>query len=120
VDNGARGIGARAALERRVVVGAWSALSWPASVSEQVAGSAFACAIVLIRAVFTTTGGRSSARFDEIVAKRMKCPADANGATPFLDVRTAVLNSILEDAFRQCYPGFRRANDDHKATAAAA
>jgi hypothetical protein len=31
---------------------------------------------------------------------------------PFLDVRTAVLNSTLEDAFRQRYPGFRPANDD--------
>jgi hypothetical protein len=39
---------------------------------------------------------------------------------PFLDVRTAVLNGTLEDAFRQRYPGFRPANDDHKATAAAA
>jgi len=38
---------------------------------------------------------------------------------PFLDVRTAVLNGTLEDAFRQRYPGFRPANDD-KATAAAA
>jgi len=38
---------------------------------------------------------------------------------PFLDVRTAVLNGMLEDAFRQRYPGFRPANDD-KATAAAA
>src|SRR3954447_8584377 len=31
---------------------------------------------------------------------------------PFLDVRTAVLNGTLEDAFRQRYPGFRPANDD--------
>jgi hypothetical protein len=31
---------------------------------------------------------------------------------PFLDVRTAVLNDTLEDAFRQRYPGFRPANDD--------
>jgi hypothetical protein len=39
---------------------------------------------------------------------------------PFLDVRTAVLNETLEDAFRRRYPGFRPANDDHGATAAAA
>ena len=26
---------------------------------------------------------------------------------PFLDVRTAVLNGTLEDAFRRRYPGFR-------------
>ena len=39
---------------------------------------------------------------------------------PFLDVRAAVLNGTLEDAFRQRYPGFRPTNDDHKATAAAA
>src|SRR3954451_17061367 len=31
---------------------------------------------------------------------------------PFLDVRTAVLNDTLEDAFRQRQPGFRPANDD--------
>ena len=31
---------------------------------------------------------------------------------PFLDVRTAVLNDTLEDAFRHRYPGFRPANDD--------
>ena len=33
-------------------------------------------------------------------------------AQPFLDVRTAVLNDTLEDAFRHRYPGFRPANDD--------
>src|SRR3954466_7649358 len=51
-----------------------------------------------------------------IVAKRMnKAPQMRwNRATvqPFLDVRTAVLNDTLEDAFRQRYPGFRPANDD--------
>ena len=38
---------------------------------------------------------------------------------PFLDVRTAVLNDALEDAFRRSHPGFRPqpANDDHKLTA---
>jgi len=60
---------------------------------------------------------------DEIVAKRMNRAQQMrwNRATvqPFLDVRTAVLNGMLEDAFRQRYPGFRPANDD-KATAAAA
>src|SRR3954453_3729766 len=60
---------------------------------------------------------------NEIVAKRMtkKQQMRWNRATvqPFLDVRTAVLNGTLEDAFRQRYPGFRPANDDHKATAAA-
>jgi hypothetical protein len=59
-----------------------------------------------------------------IVAKRMNKAQQMrwNRATvqPFLDVRTAVLNDTLEDAFRQRYPGFRPANDDHKATAAAA
>jgi hypothetical protein len=58
-----------------------------------------------------------------IVAKRMTKAQQMrwNRATvqPFLDVRTAVLNGTLEDAFRQRYPGFRPANDD-KATAAAA
>jgi hypothetical protein len=36
---------------------------------------------------------------------------------PFLEVRTAVLNDTLEDAFRHRYPGFRPANND-EATAA--
>jgi hypothetical protein len=30
---------------------------------------------------------------------------------PFLDVRTAVLDGTLEDAFRRRYRGFRPAND---------
>src|SRR5829696_5927483 len=61
---------------------------------------------------------------NEIVAKRMTKAQQMrwNRATvqPFLDVRTAVLNGTLEHAFRQRYPGFRPANDDHKATATAA
>ncbi len=60
---------------------------------------------------------------NEIVAKRMnkKQQMRWSRATvqPFLDVRTAVLNDTLEDAFRHRYPGFRPANDDG-ATAAAA
>ena len=60
---------------------------------------------------------------NEIVAKRMtkrqQMRWDRATVQPFLDVRTAVLNSKLEDAFRQRYPGFRPANDDPKATAAA-
>ena len=39
---------------------------------------------------------------------------------PFLDVRTAVLNNTLEDAFRYRHPGFRPANDDRKLTAVVA
>ena len=31
---------------------------------------------------------------------------------PFLDLRTAVLNDTLEDAFRRHHPGFRPANDE--------
>ena len=53
---------------------------------------------------------------NEIVAKRMTKAQQMrwNRATvqPFLDVRTAVLNDTLEDAFRQRYPGFRPATDD--------
>ena len=30
----------------------------------------------------------------------------------FLDVRTAVLNDSLKDAFRHRYPGFQPTNDD--------
>jgi hypothetical protein len=39
---------------------------------------------------------------------------------PFLDVRTAVLNETLEDAFRRRYPGFRPTDDYNAATATAA
>ena len=48
---------------------------------------------------------------NEIVAKRMnkKQQMRWNRTTvqPFLDVRTAVLNERLEDAFRYRYPSFR-------------
>jgi hypothetical protein len=58
---------------------------------------------------------------NEIVAKRMnkKQQMRWNRTTvqPFLDVRTAVLNDTLEDAFRRRYRGFRPAND--KGTTAA-
>jgi hypothetical protein len=37
----------------------------------------------------------------------------------FLDVRTAVLNNMLEDAFRHRYPGFRSADNDQALSAAA-
>src|SRR5208282_3643541 len=37
----------------------------------------------------------------------------------FLDVRTAVLNDNLEDAFRLRYPGFRPTNDDQVLSEAA-
>ena len=39
---------------------------------------------------------------------------------PFLDVRTAVLNDTLGDAFRRRHPGFRPADTDHRLTAIAA
>ena len=38
---------------------------------------------------------------------------------PFLDVRTAVLDGTLEDAFRRRYRGFHPANDEGTAAAAA-
>jgi len=51
---------------------------------------------------------------NEIVAKRMNKRQQMRwnraSVQPFLDVRTAVLNDTLEDAFRQRYPGFRPAN----------
>ena len=60
---------------------------------------------------------------NEIIAKRMnkKQHMRWNRATvqPFLDVRTAVLNGTLEDAFRPPYPGFRPANDDEAIALAA-
>jgi len=60
---------------------------------------------------------------NEIIAKRMnkKQQMRWNRATvqPFLDVRTAVLNNTLEDAFRSRHPGFRPANDDEVTATAA-
>jgi hypothetical protein len=38
---------------------------------------------------------------------------------PFLDVRAAVLNDTLEDAFRRRYSGFRSVNADEATPAAA-
>jgi hypothetical protein len=59
---------------------------------------------------------------NEIVAKRMnkKRQMRWNRTTvqPFLDVRTAVLNDTLEDAFRRRYCGFRPANNDEVTTTA--
>jgi hypothetical protein len=60
---------------------------------------------------------------NEIIAKRMnkKQQMRWNRTTvqPFLDVRTAVLNDTLENAFRRRYPGFRPANDDEAVALAA-
>jgi hypothetical protein len=62
-------------------------------------------------------------QFQNALAKRMNKAQQMrwNRATvqSFLDVRTAVLNDTLEDAFRHRYPGFRPATDA-RATAAAA
>jgi hypothetical protein len=61
---------------------------------------------------------------NEIVAKRMnkrqQMRWNRTTVQPFLDVRTAVLNDTLENAFRHRHPGFRPANDDHGVTTAAA
>jgi hypothetical protein len=60
---------------------------------------------------------------NEIVAKRMNKNQQMrwNRMTvqPFLDVRTAMLDKMLEDAFRRCYGGFRPANDEGITTATA-
>ena len=61
---------------------------------------------------------------DEIIAWRTTKTQQMrwNRATvqPVLDVRTALLNGTLEDAFHYRHPGFRPANDDRRPTAAAA
>ena len=61
---------------------------------------------------------------DEIISWRMAKAQQmrwSRATVPaFLDVRTAVLNDTLEDAFRQRHPGFRPANDGHRLTAMAA
>src|SRR5271155_5449598 len=60
---------------------------------------------------------------NEIIAKRMnkKQQMRWNRATvqPFLDVRTAVPNDTLEDAFRRRYPGFGPASGDEAVALAA-
>jgi hypothetical protein len=60
---------------------------------------------------------------NEIIAKRMNKRQQMrwNRATvqPFLDVRTAVLNDTLEDAFRRRYPRFRPPNGDEVVALAA-
>src|SRR3954464_467007 len=61
---------------------------------------------------------------DEIIAWRMAKAQQMRWSKPtlppFLDVRTAVLNGTLEDAFRRRHHGFRPTNDDQRPTAAAA
>ena len=61
---------------------------------------------------------------DEIIAWRMAKAQQMRWSkltvSPFLDVRTAVLNDTLEDAFRHRHHGFRPANDDHRINAVAA
>ena len=60
---------------------------------------------------------------DEIIAWRMAKAQQMRWSKPtvpsFLDMRTAVLNGTLEDAFRRCYSGFRPASDDQVLPAAA-
>jgi hypothetical protein len=69
------------------------------------------------------TAGVASAA-DEITAWRMDKARQMrrSGTTvpPFLDARAAVPNGTLEGAFRRRHPGFRPANDDRRAAAAAA
>jgi hypothetical protein len=60
---------------------------------------------------------------NEIEAKRMtkaqQMRWDWATVQPFLDVRTAVPNDTLGDAFRRRYPGFRAVNDGATLPAAA-
>ena len=59
---------------------------------------------------------------DEIIAWRMNKAQQMRWSRatvqPFLDVRTAVLNDTLEDAFQR-HPGFRPANNDQALPATA-
>ena len=61
---------------------------------------------------------------DEIISWRMAKVQQmrwSRATVPaFLDVRTAVLNDTLEDAFRRRHPGFRPANDNQRLAGAAA
>jgi hypothetical protein len=60
---------------------------------------------------------------NEIVARRMNKKQqmrwNRTRVQPFLDVRTAVLNDTLKDAFRRRYRGFRPANDEGTTAATA-
>ena len=58
-------------------------------------------------------------RSPESANKKQQMRWNRTTVQPFLDVRTAVLNETLEDAFRHRYPGFRSANDDQALSAAA-
>ena len=55
---------------------------------------------------------------DEIISWRMAKAQQMRWSRAtvqlFLDVRTAVLNDTLEDAFRRRHPGFRPANDNRR------
>jgi hypothetical protein len=77
----------------------------------------------LVCLLMCTREAVSLVQANEIIAKRMnkKQQMRWNRATvqPFLDVRTAVLNDTLEDAFRRRYPGFRPANGDEVVALAA-
>ncbi len=61
---------------------------------------------------------------DEIIAWRMAKAQQMRWSRatvqPFLDVRTAVLNDTLKDAFCRRHPGFRPANGNQRPIAAAA
>ena len=67
-------------------------------------------------------GGESAV--DEIIAWRMAKAQQMRWSKPtvqpFLDVRTAVLNDTLEDAFRRRHPGFRPANENRRLAGAVA
>jgi hypothetical protein len=61
---------------------------------------------------------------DEIISWRMAKAQQMRWSRatvqPFLDVRTAVLNDTLEDAFRRRHPGFRPVNDNRRLAGEAA
>jgi hypothetical protein len=60
---------------------------------------------------------------NEIVARRMnkrqQMRWNRTTVQPFLNIRIAVLDGTLEDAFRRRYHGFRPASDKETITAAA-
>ena len=66
------------------------------------------------------SGNLSTLKYIDAIGARDRIRGPGKPVFPFLDVRTAVLNDTLEDAFRQRHPGFRPANDDRRLTAMAA
>jgi hypothetical protein len=62
---------------------------------------------------------RSTRSSPNALTRHSRCAGKGATVQPFLDVRTAVPNDTLDDAFRRHYPGFRPTDGDQVAALAA-